>query len=392
MLTQLNIEGFKRLRKVEIQLTPLTVLVGPNGVGKSTALEALEVLGRWAQKIKSEELKEEEIHSWSSQHIKKSIQKINDTRLSTKSIKIYTEIVKNKNISKSFYTETTKYPGEPCSTTVLSNKDYLLKENKSTTNNTYKISSVHFFPSLRYLKLDVRKLRAPSPAANGIMQMDEEGGGLATRLQYLTGLRDGSIERIEAGLQRLVPEVRRIFTVPQEIEVEARQTVTINGEALVHRELRKVGGVGLEVEIAGAGRIPAAQLSEGTLLALGLLTALEEPGVDLLLMDDAERGLHPGAQQKLIAMLRELQAQRPELQLILSTHSPDLVDACAPEEVQVFGRNAQGEVEVHPLTAHAKAGEWLGVLRVGEFWSSVGEDWIRERSAAEGGEDAVADR
>ncbi len=45
MITKLRIENFRCIRTLEMELTPLTVLVGPNASGKSTVLDAL-TLGR----------------------------------------------------------------------------------------------------------------------------------------------------------------------------------------------------------------------------------------------------------------------------------------------------------------------------------------------------------
>ena len=44
MITRLHVENHRVLRNVRVDLAPLTVLVGPNGVGKSTTLEALHYL------------------------------------------------------------------------------------------------------------------------------------------------------------------------------------------------------------------------------------------------------------------------------------------------------------------------------------------------------------
>ena len=41
MLSKATFRNFKALRNVELALEPLTVLVGPNGIGKSTALNGL---------------------------------------------------------------------------------------------------------------------------------------------------------------------------------------------------------------------------------------------------------------------------------------------------------------------------------------------------------------
>jgi hypothetical protein len=46
MLTNIRVRDFKCLRDVEVQLGPLTVLIGKNDTGKTSFLEALLMLGR----------------------------------------------------------------------------------------------------------------------------------------------------------------------------------------------------------------------------------------------------------------------------------------------------------------------------------------------------------
>lgn len=46
MITRVRIDGYKSLRDVDIQLRPLTVVIGPNASGKSNLLDALGLLSR----------------------------------------------------------------------------------------------------------------------------------------------------------------------------------------------------------------------------------------------------------------------------------------------------------------------------------------------------------
>lgn len=46
MLERLRVRGFKSLRNLDVRLSPLVVIFGPNAVGKSNALEAIQLLAR----------------------------------------------------------------------------------------------------------------------------------------------------------------------------------------------------------------------------------------------------------------------------------------------------------------------------------------------------------
>ena len=46
MLKRIHIKGYKSLSDIEVKLKPLTVLFGPNAVGKSNLLDALQLLSK----------------------------------------------------------------------------------------------------------------------------------------------------------------------------------------------------------------------------------------------------------------------------------------------------------------------------------------------------------
>ena len=59
-------------------------------------------------------------------------------------------------------------------------------------------------------------------------------------------------------------------------------------------------------------------------------------------LDDIDHGLHPKAQWDLLKQLRRLLAQYPDLQIVATSHSPDLVDELDPSEVVVMALRADG--------------------------------------------------
>lgn len=67
----------------------------------------------------------------------------------------------------------------------------------------------------------------------------------------------------------------------------------------------------------------------------------------LILIDELEAGLHPWVQQLLMAQLQQL-ALRNDLQVIVTTHSPVVLDA-VPRNGRIFlERDRTGEVTVRP--------------------------------------------
>lgn len=137
-------------------------------------------------------------------------------------------------------------------------------------------------------------------------------------------------------------------------------------------------GVQLVYDFTDADDVPASAVSEGTLLATALLTALhgdDQPRV--LLLDDIERGLHPSAQIRFMQQLKALLEAQPQLQIIATTHSPFILDALEPSQVRVFARRKDGSVAVKSLAEHPMAKENEGALTTGQLWSLDDESsWV----------------
>jgi ABC-type glutathione transport system ATPase component len=106
------------------------------------------------------------------------------------------------------------------------------------------------------------------------------------------------------------------------------------------------------------GRLAARHVSEGTILALGLLTAAHTSrGPTVLLIDDIDKGLHPQAQARLVACIRALQQSRPDLQVICTTHSPLVALGAAEGQLIALHRDAKGITARQPGDLSAYSAE-----------------------------------
>ncbi len=78
------------------------------------------------------------------------------------------------------------------------------------------------------------------------------------------------------------------------------------------------------------------------LLVAGILTA--EPK-SLVLLDEPETSLHPGAQKRLMKFLMK-QAKEKKHQIVLSTHSPTLIEDLPEEAIKVLAISSTGRVSL----------------------------------------------
>ncbi len=130
--------------------------------------------------------------------------------------------------------------------------------------------------------------------------------------------------------------------------------------------------------------IPIEHMSDGTVFALGLLTALSFVGDSsaLVLIDDIDQGLHPLAQKELVGIVRRIQASNPQLQIVATTHSPYLLACVQPQEVLCMHIGDDGLSRMAPLTSHPDFDRWKSDMNPGEFWSLFGDKWVAESKTA----------
>jgi predicted ATPase len=105
-------------------------------------------------------------------------------------------------------------------------------------------------------------------------------------------------------------------------------------------------------------------LSDGTLRLLSLLAILKTPEPPpLICIDEPEVGLHPDW-IRLMAELLESAATRT--QLIVTTHSPELVSHIKPNHIVVVEKQ-EGATTLSRLTEDELA-SWLDKFRLGDLW------------------------
>lgn len=121
----------------------------------------------------------------------------------------------------------------------------------------------------------------------------------------------------------------------------------------------------------------ADQVSDGTMLLLAFLTLqYQNPPIDVVAIEEPERGLHPYLLGELVGVLRRLAhgeiGSRP-VQILLATHSPTLLNHLKPDEVRFLSRLADDgavRVEVPPTDTP----DWQDAFQ--QYQESLGSAWL----------------
>lgn len=178
----------------------------------------------------------------------------------------------------------------------------------------------------RFSSIYPNRLREPStPDKDSVLS--EDGRNWASVIKALRRTTRGrqALERISEAMRAVVPTF---------VDV----TVSSVGSYLVpHFHFSLKGG-------KDTVAFDPVQLSDGTLRIFGILLALyQTPPPKLLLIEEPEQTVHPGV----LAVLADAFKEAAELtQVVVTTHSPHLVDHFAPEQVRVVSlRNGTTNVE-----------------------------------------------
>ena len=329
-ITRVRLSNYKSIEKCDVRLRPLLFLVGPNGSGKSNFLDALRFVADALDKTLDHALRDrggiKEVRRRSGGHPNHFTIKLN-FKVSDGTVGDYTfrigaqpqggyevqseECELNKPTAltpETFYRVdrgnviSTSLPTAPAAA-----NDRLYLVNVSGINEFRPL-----YDALRHMgfyNLNPDRIRdLQDPDAGEVLRRD--GGNLASVLARLERDSSGLKLRIEEYLSDVVPGVKGVEAKP----VGPKETIEFRQQV--------VGG-------KDPWRFLAANMSDGTLRALGVLVALFQAGngrahrVPLVGIEEPEIALHPAAAGVLRDSLRD--ASR-NTQVIVTSHSPDLLD------------------------------------------------------------------
>lgn len=408
MLRRIKISGYKSLRDVEIQLTPLTVLFGPNAAGKSNFLDALQLLSRI---VSSRNLKEafdppyrgtplesfsfgadglpgliaKESASFSieadielSNHVVgvverqiREIRQPKDTGQSSEvagkekekvrtfitervmRYRIEVEVLPKSGgllrVADEYLTALSQKTGEP----KASRKPFLERMGKKL--HLRMEGQAHPIYYDRYLDHSILSLPLYPPHYPHLVAARQE---LASWLFFYFEPR----ERMRA--PNAVREVRHIGLMGEELAAFLNTMKALDQPQFraVEKSLQLIvpSVTGIEVSVNPLGQVdlklkegdtafPASIISEGTLRILGMLALVgaKEPPA-LIGFEEPENGIHP-RRIRMIAELLKSRAESGGTQTIVTTHSPLLPDLI-PNQYLFAVRKEAARTEILPFT------------------------------------------
>ena len=182
-------------------------------------------------------------------------------------------------------------------------------------------------------------------------QLREDGRNLASVLRQIKGSRD--MEEVKWAMSRVAPGLS---------DVQIQQS---GGYLIVKLKRQDENG-------AAGPTLDLSQESDGTVRMLGLLTALyQEDPPPLIAIEEPELYVHPGALPVLADCLFEVSHRT---QVLVTTHSPDLIDLIDRLSVDCLRAVAleDGCTRVGPVSERQAESVKDGLFTAGELHSMEG--------------------
>lgn len=177
-------------------------------------------------------------------------------------------------------------------------------------------------------------------------RLSEKGDNLANVVQYLAEQHPQRLTAIENALAQRVPRLRSVGAAPMP---DGRLLLTVRDAPFEQPILAKFA-------------------SDGTLKMLAYLTLLYDPAPPpLIAIEEPENQLHP---MLLRGFAAECQQAAQRAQLMISSHSPFLVNALRPAQVWILYRDANG------YTQATRADHLAGVQEFVEASALLGDLWM----------------
>lgn len=173
-------------------------------------------------------------------------------------------------------------------------------------------------------------------------EISEKKELLRKRSKYLNRLFNGEAMRFPGLPDEKVGIVKEIGDeILQKISlVLGKEYISIK---VAEHSLFKNPGTSIYVKTKHSSRYSEANAGSGEIAVIQLIKNIEEAqDYSLILLDEPEVSIHPGAQEKLKEYLLEV-TKRKKLQVVISSHSPILIKDMPAEAIKLYVTNSQGK-------------------------------------------------
>ncbi len=314
-LKSIHIENFRSLRKVDLPLKPLTVLVGPNASGKSNALKALDVLNNLMADEKLPAVSEIQNHLWAGEANQIDFQ----LHAQVGGLPTVYRLELKAEEDNPFAAEELLVDGVKVIS--IQDGDGVVQDEDGKNETRYRSSKLALRSAGDY---------GDKPITNALTEFMKGWEVYNPRPDLIRRM----LEKSSSDDDSLLSEALLFW---HEHDPDRFRNVSDSLEAATNFRMdrRTIDGVDQPCLLEGyKNPIPLADASDGTLRLVMYNVLLNDPRLPPLnAIEEPEHNLHPGALKDLAKILRQMTERS---QVIITTHSSQLLDAFSSENFSDF--------------------------------------------------------
>ncbi|HDS45146.1 MAG TPA: DUF2813 domain-containing protein [Methanomicrobia archaeon] len=353
MIKKLKIKYYRSLKDLELELDKFNVLIGPNASGKSNLLDCLAFISELTTDNVYRDLDtrggyERVVFGGRKVTIELSLEFMLENKVSEFFISLSENGIVEEELSIAGEKIIERHPGEMAKMLVSAPSETKYEQRQLGGWD----SAIKEYPEFRdyltawrsynFMTSDMRR----KDSAKKNLVLEKTGGNLAQVLLSLHNERPRTFDKIEEILRQAIPQIDELLT-----------PLTEEGDTYI--AIREKGF---------DSPFNYFQVSDGTLKLLAYITAIASEEANVICFEEPENFIHPRLFELLVEVLKG-----SDKQIILSTHSPYLVDFVEPKDVIIVEKKNNATV-ISRIKEGDKLKERLAELglALGEYWYGGG--------------------
>ncbi len=350
MLKNIQIEGFKSIRKLELDLKTINILIGANGVGKSNFISFLKLINIiFEQGLEQYSLKEgvDNLLYFGRKYTNEIVGYLEFDSGNAYSFELAPTSVGTLfiPIERSIYYNTSLQPEYKHLDTKNLRESYI--KDSPRARDEYLRKHLESYKVYHFHDTGITSPLRSRANINDNKLLRENGSNLPSYLYYLMQVFPKAFKRIEKTVASTAPFFKEFQLRPMALDPDYILLEWIEKD---HEEMY----------------FNATHLSDGSLRFIALATLLMQPNLPkVIIIDEPELGLHPSAINKLAGMIKSAAARG--CQIIVSTQSVTLLNDFEPEDIVTVDR--EDNQSVFRRLDKLALSNWMEDYSLGELWT-----------------------
>jgi predicted ATPase len=357
MINRIELENFKSIRKMDLQLRDINILIGANGAGKSNFISFFNLLRNiYIQNFQNYVAAQAGAENLLYFGLKNS--EYLKTRIEFDKISAYFfKLMPNTMGGLFFKEEGTEFNTEFDKNSGFDNWDNkplisainlesaIISQNNKYGRYKYVRNYLESFRIFHFHDTSATAKIKQASDINDNTYLREDAGNLAAYLYWIQEQHPKTLQKIEQVVRSVAPYFEHFILQPNRLAPN-----------YIHLAWKEKGS---------EAYFNASHFSDGTLRFIALVTLFLQPEPPkVILIDEPELGLHPFAISKLAGLIKK---SAINTQVIISTQSVNLVDNFDPEHIIAVDRKDRQSV-FNPQNSETLA-DWLQNYTMGDLWN-----------------------